>query len=95
MFEETIRTLKKLGDEGAAVPISGDDDNYFDRECPALARVFSSVQSVDGRLERQGQGRRGLLSVLRPRRRCPEVVDSDTAQPRSGSSSRNYPSDNW
>lgn len=36
MFEETIRTLKKLGDEGAAVSISGDDDNYFDRECPAL-----------------------------------------------------------
>ncbi|PPA04610.1 hypothetical protein C4E44_08120 [Pseudomonas sp. MWU12-2312b] len=36
MFEETIRALKKLGDEKSAVSISADDDNYFDRECPAL-----------------------------------------------------------
>lgn len=36
MFEETIRTLKKLGDEGSSASISADDDNYFDRECPAL-----------------------------------------------------------
>lgn len=35
MFEETIRALKKLGDEKSAVSISADDDNYFDRECPA------------------------------------------------------------
>lgn len=35
MFEETIRALKKLGDEQSAVSISADDENYFDRECPA------------------------------------------------------------
>ncbi len=35
MFEETIRALKELGDEKSTVAISADDDNYFDRECPA------------------------------------------------------------
>ncbi|WP_435608067.1 hypothetical protein [Pseudomonas knackmussii] len=35
MFEETIRALKKLGDEKSTVSISTDDENYFDRECPA------------------------------------------------------------
>lgn len=35
MFEETVRALKKLGDEKSTVAISADDDNYFDRECPA------------------------------------------------------------
>ena len=35
MFEETIRALKNLGDEKSTVAISADDDDYFDRECPA------------------------------------------------------------
>jgi len=35
MFEETIRALKNLGDEKSTVSISADDENYFDRECPA------------------------------------------------------------
>ena len=35
MFEETIRALKQLGDEKSTVAISADDDDYFDRECPA------------------------------------------------------------
>lgn len=35
MFEETIRTLKQLGNEKSTLSISADDDNYFDRECPA------------------------------------------------------------
>lgn len=35
MFEDTIRALKKLADEKPTVSISADDDNYFDRECPA------------------------------------------------------------
>src|SRR6185312_10603998 len=35
MFEDTIRALKQLGDEKTTVSIPADDDNYFDRECPA------------------------------------------------------------
>ncbi len=35
MFEETIRALKKLGDEKSTVAISTDDSDYFDRECPS------------------------------------------------------------
>ncbi len=35
MFEETIRALQNLSDEKSTVAISADDDNYFDRECPA------------------------------------------------------------
>ncbi len=35
MFEETIRALKKLGDEKSTVAFSTDDSDYFDRECPA------------------------------------------------------------
>lgn len=35
MFEDTIGSLKKLGDERSTVSITADDDNYFDRECPA------------------------------------------------------------
>jgi len=36
MFEETIRELKKLCDEGkSTVALSADSDNYLDRECPA------------------------------------------------------------
>ncbi|APG05615.1 hypothetical protein BJI69_18030 [Luteibacter rhizovicinus DSM 16549] len=35
MFEETIRALKQLSNEKSALSFSADDDNYFDRECPA------------------------------------------------------------
>lgn len=36
MFEETILTLRQLeGTTSVSVPISDDDEGYFDRECPA------------------------------------------------------------
>lgn len=36
MFEETLRTLRKLdGTTSISVPISYDEDGYFDRECPS------------------------------------------------------------
>ena len=41
MFEETIRTLRKLdGTTGISVPISHDEESYFDRECPSKECEF-------------------------------------------------------
>lgn len=39
MFDETIRQLRKLGQEGSKVPISLplDNEGYFDRRCPSEA----------------------------------------------------------
>ena len=37
MFEETIRTLKRLDGTTTSIPvqISYDEEGYFDRECPS------------------------------------------------------------
>jgi uncharacterized Zn finger protein (UPF0148 family) len=49
MFEDTIRALRRL--EGAAqvsVPISDDEEGYFDRECPSSECLFQfKIQSED------------------------------------------------
>ncbi len=41
MFEETIRTLRQLeGRTTVSVPISDDEEGYFDRECPSKECLF-------------------------------------------------------
>jgi hypothetical protein len=41
MFKETIRTLHQLeGQTQISVPISGDEEDYFDRECPSEECLF-------------------------------------------------------
>lgn len=41
MFEETIRALRQLeGTTAVSVPISDDDEGYFDRECPSEECLF-------------------------------------------------------
>lgn len=41
MFEETIRALRRLeGTTTVSVPISDDDEGYFDRECPSEECLF-------------------------------------------------------
>ena len=55
MFEETIRTLRKLdGTTSIPVSISYDEEGYFDRECPSEECKFqfnlnpAVVRGVDG-----------------------------------------------
>lgn len=41
MFEETIRALRRLeGQTTVPVPVSDDDEGYFDRECPSEECLF-------------------------------------------------------
>lgn len=41
MFKETIRTLRQLeGQTQVSVPISDDEEGYFDRECPSAECLF-------------------------------------------------------